>query len=127
MPLALAAPEDTLCRALFFPDEDDANFHFFIETLRKARRTIDVAVFILTVREAVEAMIEAHKRGARVRVITDDSKARIHDGKHIAALRESGIEVRMDKAEFHMRGRILAQFHTRDKSIRPSIHISLKI
>merc|ERR1711997_971874 len=67
-----------------------------------ATKTFDAAVFIFTAKEAVQAMIDAHDRGVRVRLITDNSKEDVHGGRHISDLKAAGILVRTDTSHYNM-------------------------
>lgn len=42
--------------------------------LRSAQRTLDVCVFTITCDEIADALIQAHQRGVRVRVISDNDQ-----------------------------------------------------
>ncbi len=60
-----------------------------------ARESADVCVFTITDDRITDAIIRAHARGLRVRVITDDQKS--HDlGSDIEQLQAAGIECRID-------------------------------
>lgn len=59
------------------------------------RQTADVCVFTITDDRITDALIRAHARGVKVRVLTDDDKA--HDlGSDIDRLRAAGIPCKMD-------------------------------
>ena len=45
-----------------------------LQVLRSAQRTLGVCVFTITCDEIADALIQAHQRGVRVRVITDDDQ-----------------------------------------------------
>jgi mitochondrial cardiolipin hydrolase len=66
-----------------------------IATLASARRSISVAVFSLTCDEIAQALLDAHRRGVRVRLITDDEQI-ASTGSDAASLRAAGIPVRHD-------------------------------
>lgn len=69
---------------LFFPDQEDRNFIQLVDVVRSATRTLDVAMFTLTVSELLSALKDAQKRDVRVRVITDDRQAKfVHGGEHV--------------------------------------------
>ncbi len=72
-----------------------------IRLFQQARETVDVCVFAITDDRISEAMTGAHRRGVRLRVITDDDK-QLDIGSDIQRLAQAGIPVRMDKTEFHM-------------------------
>ncbi len=66
-----------------------------------ARHSADVCVFTITDDRISDAMIEAHRRGIRVRVVTDHEKA-FDLGSDIAQLEKAGVQVRVDKSDYHM-------------------------
>lgn len=66
-----------------------------------ARLSADVCVFTITDDRITEAIVAAHQRGVRVRIITDDSKA-FDRGSDIDVLEHSGIDVRVDRTKHHM-------------------------
>lgn len=68
---------------------------------RHARRSADVCVFTITDNEITEAIVAAHRRGVRVRIITDDLKASDR-GSDIDVLQQCGIEIRLDRTPHHM-------------------------
>jgi phosphatidylserine/phosphatidylglycerophosphate/cardiolipin synthase-like enzyme len=65
------------------------------------RRSADACVFTLTDDRISAAVIEAHRRGVVVRIVTDDEKARDvgSDARRLAA---AGIPVRVDDSPYHM-------------------------
>jgi hypothetical protein len=66
-----------------------------------ARRSADVCVFTITDNRIAERILAAHRRGAAVRVVTDDDKA--HDlGSDVLELARAGIPVRVDDSPYHM-------------------------
>ncbi len=66
-----------------------------------ARRSIEVCVFTITDDRISRALLDAHARGVRVRVITDDEKA-ADIGSDVEELARAGIAVRIDRSEHHM-------------------------
>ena len=88
-----------VAEARFSPGEDCVNR--VISLFAHAQRTADVCVFTITDDRIARAIVEAHRRGVTVRVITDDMKT--DDlGSDISALRQAGIAVREDRSEHHM-------------------------
>lgn len=66
-----------------------------LRQFNQARQTCDVCVFTITDNRISDALIRAHARRVRVRVLTDDQKS--HDlGSDIDRLRSAGIECKMD-------------------------------
>lgn len=60
-----------------------------------ARRSVDVAAFFLTHSELARDLIEAHRRGVRIRVLLDATGAANEYSKH-EVLRAAGIPVKVD-------------------------------
>lgn len=67
----------------------------------QAERTVDVCVFTITDDRIATAILEAHRRGVRVRIITDNDKA-YDQGSDVRRLESAGMEVREDRTECHM-------------------------
>ena len=63
--------------------------------------SLDVCVFTITDDSLSEALREAHRRGLKVRIITDDMKS-LDLGSDIADLQQAGVEVRFDNSHDHM-------------------------
>lgn len=71
------------------------------QAFREARRTADICVFTITDDRISEAIIEAHRRGITVRLITDNDK-RFDVGSDVDQLVQAGIAVRIDQTPDHM-------------------------
>lgn len=69
--------------------------------IESAEATADVCVFTITDDRIAARLLDAHRRGVRVRIITDNDKA-YDDGSDIHRLARAGIEVRVDQTPFHM-------------------------
>ncbi|KAL3876139.1 hypothetical protein ACJMK2_034011 [Sinanodonta woodiana] len=69
--------------------------------LASASLSLDVSVFVITCVDLADLLIEAHKRGVVVRVITDDEQVDI-TGSQIWKLRRAGIDVRTDQSSYNM-------------------------
>jgi mitochondrial cardiolipin hydrolase len=68
---------------------------------RGAKRGIDVCVYTISDDRLCDALVDAHRRGVAVRILSDDNK--VHDaGSDVIRLRDRGIEVRLDDTDFHM-------------------------
>ncbi|MET4105762.1 phospholipase D-like domain-containing protein [Hymenobacter sp. UYP22] len=66
-----------------------------------ARHTLDLCVFTVADNRLTDAILIAHRRGVRVRLLTDDEK--LHDrGSDVRQLRDAGISVRTDRSANHM-------------------------
>lgn len=92
----------------------DACLRKLRELCAAARRQLDICVFTLADDRLTDAVLQAHRRGVQVRIVSDDDKR--HDaGSDIAALAAAGIEIRLDRSAAHMHhkfavfdGRLLA-------------------
>ena len=67
----------------------------------RARRWADVCVFTITDDRIAEAIMSAHRRGAKIRIITDDDKS-LDRGSDVCRLKKAGVAVRVDQSEYHM-------------------------
>ena len=91
--------ESHTARVLFSPDDD------CVAALRElfggARRGADICVFTITDDRVSDAILRAHRRGLRVRIISDDDKS--HDlGSDVDRLARAGVPVRVDRTPHHM-------------------------
>ena len=90
------------------PVEADAYFAPGDDCLRRlrelclgAKRTIDVCVYTIADDRLCDALLDAHRRGVAVRILSDDHK--VHDaGSDVLRLRDRGLDVRLDDTAFHM-------------------------
>jgi cardiolipin hydrolase len=86
------------------PGEDLAFFapgerclQHIIHRFGQCRRTADLCVFTITDDRITRAILDAHRRGVKLRVISDNEKC--HDpGSDVHKLRDAGIPVKMDDA-----------------------------
>ncbi|KAF9173121.1 hypothetical protein BGX21_003714 [Mortierella sp. AD011] len=85
---------------VFFPSED--SFHHLINTLDNAKSSLDICVYSITDDHLAKAIIRAHERGVRVRIISDDEKADDlgSDAKRLAE--HDQIPVRLDGSPSYM-------------------------
>ena len=88
-----------LANAYFSPGEDVKKR--LIGMCEHAGQSLDVCVFTIADDQLCQALIEAHRRGVKVRVITDDQKTK-DIGSDIHLLVKAGIEVRTDDDSAHM-------------------------
>ena len=69
--------------------------------LKSARRNIDICVFTVTDDRLSEEIEAAHRRGVKVRVLSDNDKA--HDrGADVERLARAGVPVAVDMTDHHM-------------------------
>jgi cardiolipin hydrolase len=92
-------PESSRVEAHFSPGEGP--LRAIIKLIEEARGSIDVCVFTVTDDRLTRALIAAHQRGLRVRLVSDDDKA-LDVGSDVGRLRGAGIPVRLDRTEAHM-------------------------
>jgi phosphatidylserine/phosphatidylglycerophosphate/cardiolipin synthase-like enzyme len=86
-------PGDDL--AFFAPGE--RCLQHIVHRFGQCRRTAELCVFTITDDRITRAILDAHRRGAKVRVISDNEKC--HDpGSDIHKLRDAGIPVKTDDA-----------------------------
>jgi cardiolipin hydrolase len=85
--------------AYFSPGEDCRRA--IGQLLAKASKTASICVFTITDDQLADAILEAHRRGVVVRIITDNAKAE-DLGSDVERLERSGIPTRVDRSPFHM-------------------------
>lgn len=86
-------------RAYFSPGDTCVNCICLL--FRSAKSAADVCVFTITDDRIRDAMLDAHRRGIKIRVISDDEKSEDR-GSDIEAFIAAGIEVITDRTEAHM-------------------------
>jgi phosphatidylserine/phosphatidylglycerophosphate/cardiolipin synthase-like enzyme len=91
--------ETPFAEAHFSPGEDC--FRAIANRLESARETMDICLFTITDDRLSNQILDAHRRGVRVRIITDNDKAG-DLGSDIPRLREAGIPAIEDRSPFHM-------------------------
>ena len=69
--------------------------------LRTARQSVDICVFTITDNRIADEIELVHRRGVRVRVITDNDKT-FDPGSDADRLARCGVEVRVDQTDKHM-------------------------
>lgn len=92
---ASTAPDE----AFFSPG--DACLGRIVSRLNAARRSADICVFTITDDRIANAILAAHKRGVKVRIITDNDKA-FDEGSDVPRLQAAGIPLLVDQTPFHM-------------------------
>lgn len=66
-----------------------------------ARNSVDICVFTITDDRLKDAIVDAHRRGVAIRVISDNDKS-ADLGSDIDQLARLGVPVRVDQTEYHM-------------------------
>ncbi len=96
--------------AYFSPGEDC--LHRIRRLITEAKHSLDICVFTITDNRIVEKIIEAHRRGIAIRIISDDDKSE-DLGSDMERLERSGINCIYDATSAHMHHKFaLADGHT---------------
>ena len=69
--------------------------------LRNTKSSADICVFTLSDDRISDEVVAVHRRGVRVRVITDNKKE-FDRGSDVGRLREAGVPIAVDRTEAHM-------------------------
>jgi phosphatidylserine/phosphatidylglycerophosphate/cardiolipin synthase-like enzyme len=94
-----AGAGDALAEALFSPG--DACWRRIAALVGAAKSSVDVCVFTITDQRVSDPLLAAHRRGVRVRVVTDNDKA--NDlGSDVDDLARAGVPVAVDTSPYHM-------------------------
>ena len=93
------APVSGITEAWFSPQSDcPGRIRSF---LAQAKSTVDICVFTITDDRLTSAVLEAHARGVKIRIITDNDKA-ADLGSDADRFLEAGIQLRVDRTPYHM-------------------------
>ncbi len=92
-------PKPVICECYFFPNA--ANEEKVVSMLRTCKKTLDIAIFSLTLDSIAEAILEAFQRGIKVRMIADDECAK-NKGSNVKLIASVGVPVKTDNAVYHM-------------------------
>ena len=99
VPAANTAGSQQSSTVTFSPGE--ACLGMIVNHIINARRTIDICVFTITDDRISNTILAAHKRGVKIRIITDNEKA-YDAGSDVPRFREAGIPLIVDESPFHM-------------------------
>lgn len=94
-----ALPAVAGCTTFFTPG--DSCLRKLRELCRDSRRSIDICVYTIADDRLTESLLDAHRRGVRVRIISDNDK-RFDTGSDIDQLAANGVVVRLDEDDAHM-------------------------
>lgn len=101
----LLQPKPRYMDTLFFPNKK--NVDKICKYISMAKRTLLICIFTLTNDDLAKAVLDRHKNGVEVRVITDDECATAK-GSDIQRLADAGIKVRTDDApNYHMHDKFM--------------------
>ncbi len=99
-----------LAEVHFMPGEEGVTR--LMQLVEGCRSSLDVCVFTITDDRISRALLDAHRRGIRLRVLTDDEKS--NDlGSDIVQLRRAGIPLRTDDSPAHMHNKFALFDHAR--------------
>ncbi|GAB3822045.1 phospholipase D-like domain-containing protein [Pontibacter rugosus] len=85
--------------AYFSPGGDC--LHAILESINNASHSLKICVFTISDDRISRAIQEAHRRGVKVKIITDNEK--LYDlGSDIRSLAEAGLPIRVDITHNHM-------------------------
>lgn len=90
---------NTRSEAFFSPN--DACVARINRLFSSARKSVDVCVFTITDDRIKHSIIDAHRRGISIRIISDNDKSG-DLGSDIDQLSRAGIPVRVDRSDYHM-------------------------
>jgi phosphatidylserine/phosphatidylglycerophosphate/cardiolipin synthase-like enzyme len=79
----------------------DACLGQIVHRFAAARRSADVCVFTITDDRITRSLLDAHRRGVAVRVITDNEKA-YDPGSDVERIRAAGVPLLVDHTPYHM-------------------------
>jgi len=96
---ARATTDAHVDEAVFSPHQDVCRR--IIAALDRLTRKADLAVFTITDDRVTRAILDAHKRGVALRIVSDNDKAN-DIGSDIERLAAVGIAVRIDRTPVHM-------------------------
>lgn len=86
-------------KALFSPGNDIPESLSFL--LDQAKEQIDLCVFTISDEKLSGKILHSHRRGVRVRVISDDQKS-FDRGSQTYYLHKAGVPVKIDHSRYHM-------------------------
>jgi len=97
--LLMPAPVTTFSDAYFSPGDTCRNV--IINQINSAINQLNICVFTISDDAITDAILTSHKRGTKVRIITDNDKS--HDeGSDIEQIAREGVAVKMDRSSNHM-------------------------
>ena len=100
LPMGGAAPTSTAPDEAFF-SPGDACLGRIVSRFNACRSSADVCVFTITDDRISSAILAAHMRGVKVRVITDNEKA-FDEGSDVPRFQQAGVPLLVDHTPAHM-------------------------
>ncbi|XP_014248315.1 mitochondrial cardiolipin hydrolase-like [Cimex lectularius] len=78
---------------------------YIMDCLESCRQSLDVCIHLLTSMEIATCIINAQKRGVKVRVICDNEMS-TNKGSQVRTISEAGVAVRIPLLNYHMHSKI---------------------
>jgi len=97
----MTPPDQSTAPDEVFFSPGDACLQRIISRLNGTRLSADICVFTITDDRISAAILELHRRGAKVRIITDNEKA-FDEGSDVVRFQQAGIPLKVDITPFHM-------------------------
>ncbi len=85
--------------AYFSPGQECKNA--IVRLLKQARKEIEICVFTISDNQITKAILEAHQRGVKITIISDNDKSNDR-GSDIDLLSNRGVNVLLDDSPYHM-------------------------
>lgn len=92
-------PDRINASASFSPGESCRNK--ILDMLYRVRDNADICVFTIADDQISESILKTHRRGVKLRIISDNDKS-TDDGSDIEYLQRQGVPIIMDKSPYHM-------------------------
>lgn len=86
-------------QAYFSPGDSCRNK--IISLIKEAKKTIDICVFTISDNKITQVILDAHKRGIDITIISDNDKAN-DKGSDIHHLQNKGVNIIVDNSSYHM-------------------------
>jgi mitochondrial cardiolipin hydrolase len=97
--LSISSKPTSTSDAYFSPGDTCRNV--IIQQIRSAVNQLQICVFTISDDMITDAIVTSHKRGTRIKIITDNDKS-LDEGSDIEQLANAGIAVKMDRTPNHM-------------------------
>ncbi len=97
-------PKPIICECYFFPNP--SNEQRVVNMFRTCKKSLDIAIFTFTRDSIAQAILDAHQRGLKIRLLGDDGNSKVK-GSDVRVLASVGIPCKTDNnARFHMHNKM---------------------
>ena len=79
--------------------QNESNVFYLFDVISTATKSIDAAIYAITARDFSDILINAHRRGVVIRILTDNEQQGLPNSQ-IQQLRRAGIQVRHNTSFF---------------------------